>query len=270
MGLKDMEGMNLRRLKYNKDRIDTLKSRTSAKRQSMRMFSYLYPYLLILYLLVQASRLISRSLSDRLTVYFLKHYANLYFSYRGIHSLYGEDFNTKLDKPSLIFTTRHHIFSSFYAFKMFKTPVIIPLHESFYRSRLVPYIPFPTMGSLFKKISYPDQHITYNVDRIKSILEAGHSVVVYINESYTDEVHYNMLYVGKEVFDLLKLDVPTYFLCAGDMHQYAISTISTPLLVTLALKEKNDLFNDIETKDDQHMAARICEFFLMRYINIVD
>jgi hypothetical protein len=270
MTLLDKNKFKASKKEHTKYQMKLLAKRISLKKHSFKIFYCLVPYFLLRFLCVKVIGLFSKSLNQKLSINFIKHYYRLYLLFRGVTHYENKAFYDRVDNPSLIITTRHHSFSSLFVYILFRTPLIIPLNPIFYTEPLLRYVPFRFMGKLLKKISYPDQSLTYNVDTIKDLLKKGYPVLMYINESYINETQQNMIYIGKEFFELLKLDVPTYFLRTVGMHEYYQSTLFTPSLISSTLKEKKDLFNELGTEvNEKHMSALICEFFMFRYANII-
>ncbi len=269
MSIKNKDDITAHRHQHNNIELTDLKGRILHKKRSLQFFYLLVPYFLFLFISIKLLGLSSKKWNQKLSIWFIKHYYNLYFIFRGVNYYTNTDFKPIVENPSLIFTTRHNVYSSLHVYRQFKTPLIIPLNSMFYTTTLLPYIPWHIMRSLLKKISYPDQHITYNLAIIKTLLKTGYPVLVYLNESYTDESYNNTLYMGKEIFELLKLDVPTYFLRESGMNDYAKSTMFTPIIVSSSLKSKEDILEELDLTNEGHVASAICDFFMFRYANVV-
>ena len=239
--------------------------------RKMRIFMFLFfslfvPYFLTLFILFEAVKLVSTNTGKRLLAWLVRHYFKWYFAMRGVHDYQFKPVPTP-PQPSLILTNRIDGFLPIYVYSQFKSPVIIPLKEYMYSFRASILLPFKFMGRCFKHISYPDQELPKAYSRIEEMLEAGHSVVVNINQGNSDPQFNNTFKIHSLTETLLRKDIPTYFLHVAGWESYKESSFLKPMLASTRWKSKEDLFEHVDSENTLQVISEIAEYFAFRYVH---
>jgi hypothetical protein len=244
----DMQGSE------NRARVDHL--RAAYHMQNMRINRWSYALLSLWFyvpwfVFIWMCGLFSPSLKTRLTGPFLRTFLKSYFKGRGhlpYFSTAQEDIPQKADTPRLIFTLKYSHMSPLFAYQMFTFPVVVPVtpgFDAFVPSDLLPL----RIGKLFTHISYQDTSLPYDVENIKTLLKAGHTVVVHLNAGVVNPSHNPMLYIHESFYDLLKLDVESYFLNMGNFDQHAFTSSRSQTLMPVDLVKRDDVVFDIDLND---------------------
>ncbi len=238
----------------------------SRRFSSYLLFSILSPLFFLVYLLISIVGLFSSSSKKNALAKYIRYYFKWYFSLKGITYYTVGNIPETFERPTLIIMPRYDMYSSLFAYQLFKSPVLIPLLEKLKQFRDNLLIPSKFIGSSLKHISYPDQNLDVCVDRVKGLLKKGYSVVVHLNQDTSNTMYNNRLYLSTLFQTILELDYDTYFLRFRGWEHYHVATFLSPIPVTVTISKKEELMDERIGDNIVKQVARIVEYFDFRFV----
>ena len=170
-------------------------------------------------------------LYPRLMRGYLKRYFKRFFHYQGLISYNIDDLPEHLDEPTLILATRMHAFSSLFIFQHCPFPIVVPVLPFSQKLRAIPFINWQKIADLLNLVSYPDHCIEHNLDRITALLDAGHHVLVFINDDIASAPDTDPLSFSPGLQTLLNRQYPSYLLRTKDLNLLSYSNYFNPKLI---------------------------------------
>jgi hypothetical protein len=205
----------------------------------------------------QKPEVIRRLMSD-----YLRSYLRVYFNFRGICGYDARlEIPQSIQKPILIIGARYHEFSPLYVYQLFSFPIIVPLRWFTMNKPLLIGFPWFRFGRFLKTISYDDAPLEHNLDNIKRMLEAGHSVYVHLNHGLVDEREETMFAIHRALKVVLDWKVDSYFLRLSGFDNYKFSSMKNAILVSRDLIKTSELLPKPSDRTGSVVLEKVCEFF---------
>ncbi len=241
-------------------------------RRFPRILSFLkwmlwWPYFFVAGFIVWLASFMNTPDSKRFKVRFLKHYFTRFFKAKGLDWYTVYPLPT-LEPSSLILTTRTHPYAFPFALQLFSDSVIVPMPAWLSRLHMVPFCFFVSLSRFLPLCTYPDQELPAALPNIRALLKEGYSVVVPINQFSVSSYADNSIVLYKQVEELLNLPNPTYFLNLDEFEGLDVATASSPNLVSVKMREKNDVMAGLPYSKPEGK-LRLIEFFGFRYLSTV-
>ena len=203
----------------------------------------LSPYYFLLYFFVLIISLFLPSSHKRLKLWFLRRILRVFFRFKGCDGYSTDDIPNHWKRPTIIFALRTHPLAPLFAFYYLSIPFIIPLKTSLLKRGGLFFFPFIFVKHLFRLVSYPDHEFFDSESTIKTLLESGYPVMVYLNEGeHNTPLKQESLSLYLKALSLMKLDVDCYFLHLDGLESFNIGTLFTPQLISLHLIKMDSLF----------------------------
>ena len=198
---------------------------------------------------------------------FLSNIMTAYFEKLGLYSVLGVPGIPTFKRPSILIACRNNLFHSLFAQTLLKDQVILPVLSDIKKISLSKWWPQNLMKHMITPISYEDTHLDNDLDNIKTLLNAGHNVMIYLNYGFANpSTNRNTLYIHESFYPFLKesTEVDIYFLNLDGIENYHISSTDYPESVLCSIYSYQDVLGHIpDTKHDQLTA--ITEFY--SYLN---
>ncbi len=196
---------------------------------------------------------------------FIKQYWTGFFILKGIRYYTTSPMPEKPEKPMLIFTLRRNYFGSLFTQTLFPFPVIVPVEKAFKEFRIKPKLASAFVGKLTGLATYSDDTLNNNIDSVKQLLKKGYSVVVHINDGFSNPS--NTLsgpFFTQQLSELMREDADMYFLNLEGWERFPFATPVTPIQLRCHWVSKEDLFYLIPMDNSEKLFERIAVFFGFR------
>ncbi|MFT5171558.1 MAG: hypothetical protein ACI9BD_001335 [Candidatus Marinamargulisbacteria bacterium] len=231
------------------------------KMASMGIFLLFFPYLVCRYIIARVFLFYSQTAWKVWCSRFIRHYFGVYFYFQGVIHYKATPLPKTLEPGTLILMPRINAFAPIYTYRLFKTPLIMPLAPGLMTPKGFPFLPGNLAPRLLQYVSYPDQRPDNHAFHVTQLLAAGHSVIAYVNEGFADPGTSDSITFYKAIKTLLQYHGPTYFFHLGGMEKYIFATYFTHILVKCDLIKKEALFEGVSTNDYPEKLDRMAEFY---------
>ena len=172
---------------------------------------------------------------------------------------------TSFEEPTLIFTTRNNDYSALNAYSLFSFPVIAPITKGItLGQRLHPFLNWLKMEPFLNTMSYPDGPLKKTKPIIDTLLENRYSVIVFLNEHYTDPRFHKHLFISREIKSLMRHPSSLFMHLDGDEFT-GLTNLKSPMalradVADIPTLEKTVFTQELDDNPDIHLQAA-AQFF---------
>lgn len=162
----------------------------------------------------------------------------------------------EVERPILVLGARYHDLSPMYVYTLFSFPIIVPKKWSL-------------KIAFSDTISYEDAPLASNLENIRQLLEAGHSVYAHINHGILDEKNPQSLYTHRALATVLTWDVDIYFLSLSGFENYKFTSFKNPILIQHQLCALNSVLPLKSDRDGPALYKKMAAFFGFNRVRVV-
>jgi hypothetical protein len=196
-----------------------------------------------------------------------RHFKDFFFHTRGVTFYRTKPFPKAPEKPMLILTTRHHPYSSLFAYQLFDFPVLTPVDPIIAAQHVLPDNPWPNIGKNLKHVTYRDVSLNTAWPEIRTLLEKGYSVIAHINAGLQDPTLKERRPLYSAVRTILAdshLPADLYFLYLDGFERFPHASALSPIQVRCDLRAATEVYPPGTLSVDEKVEA------LTRFLSIWD
>ena len=258
------------RLKSKVERLDKqaylVKERRVIRKRFYIIYSLRLPWLVIRFLIF---KVLFKLKKHRQVRQYLKNYFKTYFYWQGLSDYQVFPLKQHFSKPTLIFAVRSTELLTPFLLTQFGNHVSLPVDNELERFPLNFFTPYLKFGKMMSVMGHADQELPKSLDDIKVNLEKNIPTIVYINPGFASPTTTETLTLFNEVLSLLELDIACYFLKVKEFETYHVSSLASPILPSLHMVSKEELFRYNITTSDKEKLENIAFFFEFRNIMLL-
>ena len=193
---------------------------------------------------------------------YIQRFWRWYFAHRECSFFTSQDLG-KSPKGRLILAVRRHAMDGPFLLQALDGPIVVPIPKWLSRFRLIKWFSFPNFYSQLQPIALDDLGTDAQAENIMRLLDAGYSVLAFINAEESHPKVSMELAVETRVIPLIRHAPEVFLVNHEGFYEYFTASLARPLFVRIQICPLEDVL-PMEGHSDAYIVNRIAQWFKYR------